>query len=694
MAARNGAPLRAVAIGMQRASALGRVLQEHFKTTRNCMKKYLSLLLGTVSLTAFVTPLSFCGALTLKFDMSDLGGSLTARDVFVTFVAKNASMRILGTDDTINFSDKLYQDGLSATSRAHSLEELSSGVDIVSADSAIAYISYGGHEDISLRPFSDGEPSPARDAPRWSNFEFTYNIEGDGHGGADLTNISQFGGSLRLEALGTREPEGKEVLLGYVQNDLDTTPMFRKFAELSNHFADFLLTTSTTNGNGAVVRRFKRVIGANTYPQSLEGRTVQTPYGDYNDYLAALHARQNDPDENQRKLLTNLTNLSQPEDRVGDGAVQIDATDTTRRVTMDATYQLGYQFKDVEIIRTNTASGARDTFAVKLTGWVNYQEVAPVQGEIQVYENLSITLNADQPAPTPDSEPKLFMTNFLNRQSIVNIPDFISVEMSGWEDAIEDFGPEQVHDVLQSKIANDFSQGILAGFVGNTRVVDGRRILDRTSKEWFKDLAEEAYGAHPLGDGFYSAYGEVVHQHSSRPNADGEPIRGGVYGTPFDDRFDGVLVALTPHVTTLLVKLRPDGDLRVDPSDSLGDPSTSRKSPGRSKFEAITLERGVTHDVDFEQWANKVWNFGSGLGAEVSLQDFRKDLIIEVYNEAGQLALAYKVYRCWVSEYQAMPELDANANAVAIQTIKLENEGWERDYDVTEPSEPSFTEPA
>ena len=125
-----------------------------------------------------------------------------------------------------------------------------------------------------------------------------------------------------------------------------------------------------------------------------------------------------------------------------------------------------------------------------------------------------------------------------------------------------------------------------------------------------------------------------------------------------------------------------------------GDPSTSRKSPGRSKFEAITLERGVTHDVEFEQWANKVWNFSSGLGTEVSLKDFRKDIIIEVYNEAGQLALAYKVYRCWVSEYQSLPDLDANANAVAIQTIKLENEGWERDYSVTEPTEPSFTEPA
>lgn len=124
-----------------------------------------------------------------------------------------------------------------------------------------------------------------------------------------------------------------------------------------------------------------------------------------------------------------------------------------------------------------------------------------------------------------------------------------------------------------------------------------------------------------------------------------------------------------------------------------GDPSTTRKSPGRTKYEAITLERGVTHDIDFEQWANKVWNFGSGLGAEVSLSDFRKDVIIEMYNEAGQLALAYRVFRCWVSDYQALPDLDANANAIAIQTLKLENEGWERDYEVAEPAEPSFNEP-
>jgi phage tail-like protein len=121
-----------------------------------------------------------------------------------------------------------------------------------------------------------------------------------------------------------------------------------------------------------------------------------------------------------------------------------------------------------------------------------------------------------------------------------------------------------------------------------------------------------------------------------------------------------------------------------------GDPSSSRSSPGQTSYEPITLERGVTHDEEFEKWANRVWTYGNAGGQEVSLKDFRKDIIIELYNEAGQKALAYKVYRCWVSEYTALPELDASASAVAIQSITLENEGWQRDTEVTEPEEPSF----
>ena len=125
-----------------------------------------------------------------------------------------------------------------------------------------------------------------------------------------------------------------------------------------------------------------------------------------------------------------------------------------------------------------------------------------------------------------------------------------------------------------------------------------------------------------------------------------------------------------------------------------GDPSSSRKSPGRTEYEAVTLERGVTHDPEFDRWANKVWLVNQGRGAESSLRDFRKDIVIQLLNEAGQVAVAYKIYRAWPSEYQIVGELDANANAVAIQHLKLECEGWERETETPEPAEESFTEPA
>ena len=72
----------------------------------------------------------------------------------------------------------------------------------------------------------------------------------------------------------------------------------------------------------------------------------------------------------------------------------------------------------------------------------------------------------------------------------------------------------------------------------------------------------------------------------------------------------------------------------------------------------------------------------------ISLRNFRRDIIIELLNEEGRVAKAYKVYRCWVSEYQALPELDANGHAVAIEHMVLQNEGWERDADVPEPVSP------
>jgi phage tail-like protein len=153
----------------------------------------------------------------------------------------------------------------------------------------------------------------------------------------------------------------------------------------------------------------------------------------------------------------------------------------------------------------------------------------------------------------------------------------------------------------------------------------------------------------------------------------------------FRVKWDGVYVAAVSKVsvfkrTTEVIQHRFGGDM-----------STPRKSPGRTNYDAISFDRGITQDMNYHNWAGLVWNYGAGLGSEVSLANFRKDIYLEVYNEAGQLVIAYKIYRCWVSEYQALPDLDANANAIAIEHLKLENEGWERDTSVTEPVEPTLS---
>lgn len=147
----------------------------------------------------------------------------------------------------------------------------------------------------------------------------------------------------------------------------------------------------------------------------------------------------------------------------------------------------------------------------------------------------------------------------------------------------------------------------------------------------------------------------------------------------FRVRWDGRVVAAVSKVsalkrTTEVVKHREGND-----------PSTQHHMPAQSSFEAITLERGVTFDTEFESWANLVYDVGSA--GFISLARFRKDIILEFCDEAGNVAKAYKVFRCWVSEYQALPELDANANAVAIEHMKIENEGWERDTSTQEPRE-------
>ena len=116
-----------------------------------------------------------------------------------------------------------------------------------------------------------------------------------------------------------------------------------------------------------------------------------------------------------------------------------------------------------------------------------------------------------------------------------------------------------------------------------------------------------------------------------------------------------------------------------------GENSTDHKSPGRTTYDGLTMERGITHDREFEKWANMVHPYSGDTGMD--LVNYKKDMMLEVMNEKGHVAFRYFLYDCWISEFTSMPDLDANANAVAIESMILQNEGWERDTDVPEPTE-------
>ncbi len=125
----------------------------------------------------------------------------------------------------------------------------------------------------------------------------------------------------------------------------------------------------------------------------------------------------------------------------------------------------------------------------------------------------------------------------------------------------------------------------------------------------------------------------------------------------------------------------------VVPHRSGGENSTDHKSPGRTTYDAVTLERGITHDPEFEAWANKIHPYPGDVAMD--LVNYKKELALEVMNEKGHVVLRYFLHDCWVSDFTAVPALDANANAVAIESIKIELSGWERDPDTKEPDEAS-----
>ena len=469
----------------------------------------------------------------LTFDVSQLGSStLNATNVYVTFAGATSDMIYdpNGTAETINFSGNnlVIGNATYGTSKAYSLQDINTnGLRINSAQSITGYISYGSTMGISQLA-ANLQPSPfTTSTARWSNFEFTYT--GGNTGGADLTNISQFGGSLRMDLL-----EGN-TSQAHVKNTLNTGDTFRALAATSGNQS---ATTISSSGN------FVRVLGANVWPASVNATTVENPYPSFEPYLQHLT---NTFGSNSSSTLTNLVTGQAPG---GSGAVGTTSTANATSVTANISYNLDYHFGSVTVNGTG-GNGS----SVTLSGYVN--ATPTTGGNTTVYSSLSITVDGDNPATM------LSMTNFLYQQTI-DAPTLVGVTLSGWSDLINDFGAGFVSGGLQQKVAGDFSEGILMGLVGSTTTFGNATLGSLTSKDWFT-TANDFTGsvAQPINQ-FYSLWGNVVNGNSNGFNG-GNFTRGGVYGSPFDDRFALNTISPNGNTTGLKITLLADGDLAVIP---------------------------------------------------------------------------------------------------------------------------------
>jgi hypothetical protein len=468
----------------------------------------------------------------LTFDMSQLGNpGLTANNVYVTFLGYSSDMVFdpKGTQESINFSTNNITIGGTTygTSKAYSLADIQSkGLTINAAQSMSGYISYGSTTGISQLA-SGSQPDPlSQTTARWSNFEFTYS--GGNAGGADLTNITQYGGSLKMEFLADNKTQSR------VQNTLNTGDTFRALAAASGN-----TSVSTISSGGA----FIRVIGANKWPGSIASQTIQNPYPSFEPYLQHLTATYG---SSSSSTLTNLAHGAAPG---GQGAYGYNSTGSATKVTPNTGYNLDYHFGSV----TTTGTGGNGTSLV-LSGYVNATSStggAPVR-----YDNLTITVAGDSTAQNS-------MTNFLYLESIAN-PSVV-VAFSGWDSLNNDFGEANVNAAIQQKAAGDFAQGILCGFVGSTVPAGGSTIGALTSADWFDaSLVGPNYTgsvAQPT-DAYYSLWGNVVNANSSGYNG-GAFTRGMVYGNPYDDRFGANTIGPNALTDEMKITLLADGNLNL-----------------------------------------------------------------------------------------------------------------------------------
>jgi MYXO-CTERM domain-containing protein len=477
-------------------------------------------------------PAKVLADISLTFNIGTLAPGLDASNVYVTFAGQSATMTYGSglNAESINFVSGTYTNSgtSSIMSKSYSLADVAAnGITVTNASSVIGYITYGTNS------FSQGSAPAYTDSttPRFSNFEFSYTGIG---GGADLTNISQFGGSLKLEFLSGTTSQG------YVQNTLNTGDMFRALAAASGSNPNVVFSS----GN-----QFTRVIGPNVTPSA---------YPRFNGYLNSLYQSSAD---NDHVIINTLTNLKDTDVPYGQGAVGTTSTGTASHVSPGETYNLGYMFSGsiVQVASPGTQDAPDGTYSVVLSGSI-VATLATGTTPAFTYENLTISIAADD-----YESANYYMTDFLYYQNFSNG----GVTFSGWEEFQNDFGA--FTDTIQQQIAGDYSEGLGAGFLGNLTIPDGATtpLGEMTSYDWWT-YPEYAYGIGQAGNNNFNPFAAVVFGNSDGQAGSESIPYGSVYGAPYDDRFALNLLAPDSSTTELRVTLLDDGNLVVpEPSSAL-----------------------------------------------------------------------------------------------------------------------------
>lgn len=469
---------------------------------------------------------------------------LSPSNVYVTFAASASDMTFdpAGSNpEAINFaSGNITIDKTSyGTSRAYSLAEIAEkGLTLNSATSLIGFVSYGSAAGIEkLAAGTQPNFLDPTMATRYSIFEISY----DGStGGADVTNISQFGGSISLAFLAAG------VVQSSVGNTVDTPTMFTALEAASGFSGSTSTAAVYLDGDGNPYR----VIGTNVFPNGAQ----QNPYPDYNAYLQSLYAAYGAT----KSVVTDLTNLAPGQSPGGIGAAGFESTAGATNVTPSTTYNLDYHFTAniTQVTTPNPPTDPNGTYSVVLSGYVNATLAGTVPGAITSYQyqNLSISIAADDLV-----NQNLYMTNFIYLASITGTG--LNVTSSGWDALNNDFGAANVNAAALLKAAGDFAQGITCGFPGSatkSTSSPGIALADLSSYEWWQNPLLAYKPAQPANP-YYSTYGNVVSAHSGGLNNGVKFARGGVYGSPYDDRFGLNLIAPDQSTDEMRVTLIEGG---------------------------------------------------------------------------------------------------------------------------------------